>query len=325
MFPTSSQVKFWMFADDKEILCLRKEANERFIKEHGKSKSAEERQEFFLTTAEERSLQRHYEYILKEFCARFQPPMPRAVVGCSMAYFKRVYIHNSLMDYHPREMMLTCVYLACKVEEFNVSINQFVANLKGDRERFADLIVSCELMLMHHLHYHLTMHSPYRPFEGLMIDMKTRCKSITDVEKIRKGADDFMDRSLNTDAMLLFSPSQIALAAILHSASRLQQNLDKYVTETLLGPVDNDKIKKTIEQIKRVRYMIRNQEPLNREFVRNIEKKLEKCRNQENNPSSEVYKRKMEEKWDDEVERQTRKRQKTSEEEQRLDEEIIGT
>lgn len=66
----------------------------------------------------------------------------------------------------------TSVYLACKVEEFNVSITQFVANISGDRERAMDIILSQELLLMQRLHYHLTIHNPFRPLEGLLIDIK---------------------------------------------------------------------------------------------------------------------------------------------------------
>ena len=68
----------------------------------------------------------------------------------------------------------TCVYLACKVEEFNVSIQQFVGNMHGDQEKASDLILSQELLLMHQLHYHLTVHNPFRPVEGLIIDIKVR-------------------------------------------------------------------------------------------------------------------------------------------------------
>ena len=64
------------------------------------------------------------------------------------------------------------MYLASKVEEFNVSITQFVGNLKGDREKFTNTILSFELLLMKKLHYHLTVHNPYRPLEGFIIDLK---------------------------------------------------------------------------------------------------------------------------------------------------------
>ena len=70
----------------------------------------------------------------------------------------------------------TCVYLACKVEEFNVSIQQFVANCHGDKEKAADIILSHELLLMHELQYHLTIHNPFRPLEGLLIDIKVKTR-----------------------------------------------------------------------------------------------------------------------------------------------------
>lgn len=66
------------------------------------------------------------------------------------------------------------MYLACKVEEFNVSIAQFVSNVRGDREKATDIILNNELLLMQQLKYHLTIHNPYRPLEGLLIDIKVR-------------------------------------------------------------------------------------------------------------------------------------------------------
>lgn len=64
------------------------------------------------------------------------------------------------------------MYLACKVEEFNVSINQFIANIKGDRGKAADIILNNELSVMEQLNFHLAIHNPFRPVEGLLIDIK---------------------------------------------------------------------------------------------------------------------------------------------------------
>lgn len=58
------------------------------------------------------------------------------------------------------------------MEEFNVSINQFVANIKGDRSKAMDIILSNELLLMQELNYYLTIHNPFRPVEGFLIDIK---------------------------------------------------------------------------------------------------------------------------------------------------------
>jgi hypothetical protein len=38
------------------------------------------------------------------------------VAATSFQYFKRFYLNNSIMDYHPKEILATCVYLASKVE-----------------------------------------------------------------------------------------------------------------------------------------------------------------------------------------------------------------
>lgn len=71
---------------------------------------------------------------------------------------------------------LTCAYLSCKVDEFNVSSTQFVANLVQEspagQERVAEQILEYELLLIQQLNFHLVVHNPYRPMEGLLIDLK---------------------------------------------------------------------------------------------------------------------------------------------------------
>jgi len=39
-------------------------------------------------------------------------------------------------------------------------------------EEAVDIVLSQELLLMQMLYYHLTVHNPYRPVEGLLIDIK---------------------------------------------------------------------------------------------------------------------------------------------------------
>lgn len=73
---------------------------------------------------------------------------------------------------------VTCVYLATKVEEFNVSISQFVANVKGDREKATEIILNHELLLMQQLNFDLAVYNPYRPVEGFLIDIKVRLQYI---------------------------------------------------------------------------------------------------------------------------------------------------
>ncbi|XP_050316250.1 cyclin-H [Anthonomus grandis grandis] len=293
MFPTSTQRKHWMFSSEEELNSLRENANSRHILTYGRNMNEATKLAYFLNPEEEKTMVKRFENHLKDFCKRFQPPMPKCVMGTAFHYFKRFYIKNSVMNYHPKEIMVTCIYLACKVDEFNVSIQQFVANIKGDRDKATDVILNNELLLMEQLNFHLSIHNPFRPAEGLLIDIKTR-GSLHDPERLRPGIDQFLDRVFLTDAILLYSPSQVALAAILHAASKLQENLDSYVTEILFAKGGTDKLHILIDAVRAIRSMEKTAGTMpDKNVIKMLDKKLDKCRNPENNPDSDIYKKKM--------------------------------
>ncbi|XP_022085238.1 cyclin-H-like isoform X2 [Acanthaster planci] len=289
MFQSSTQKHFWTFSNEQDIYTLRREANSTYINQHkgAAKRMGQDVKSFFLLAEEEHILCRHYEHLLRDFCRRFEPPMPPAVKGTACAYFKRFYLRNTVMDYHPKFIMLTCVYLACKVEEFNVSITQFCANLSSDQERAAELILVHELLVMQQLDFHLTVHNPLRPLEGFLIDIKTRFSSLSNPEQLRKSADEFLQRSFASDVCLLYTPSQIALTALVTSAAKQRVNIDKYVTDFLLKSSDKKELRDLVSTIKRVRSMVNNIPPLDIEVVKALEEKLEKCGNPELNPDSE--------------------------------------
>jgi len=64
---------------------------------------------------------------------------------------------------------------------------------------------------------------------------QTRYASLENPEKLRQHIDEFLERVFLTDSVLLYAPSQVALAATLHAASRASANLDNYVTDTLFS------------------------------------------------------------------------------------------
>lgn len=290
MFPTSTQCKHWMYTSEEELNMLREKANLKHIKIYGKIVPETQHYEVFLTPEEEKLMVRRYEIHLRDFCKRFQPPMPRCVVGTAFHYFKRFYLNNSVMNYHPKEIMVTCTYLSCKVEEFNVSLAQFVANIKGDREKATDIILNSELLLMEQLNFHLSVHNPFRPVEGLLIDIKTRC-NLQQPERLRAGTEQFLERTLLTDAVLLYAPAQVALAAILHAASKIHENLDAYVTDTLFA---GSSLPPLIDAVRSIRSMVKASDYVpDKNQQKLLDKKLEKCRNPENNPDSEIYKKRM--------------------------------
>lgn len=59
-----------------------------------------------------------------------------------------------------------------------------------------------------------------------------------DAENLRPLMDDFLDRSLLTDASLLFAPSQIALAGVVYAVNKAQFDCNEYLNVRSLKVID---------------------------------------------------------------------------------------
>uniref|UniRef100_A0A3B4AP69 Cyclin-H n=1 Tax=Periophthalmus magnuspinnatus TaxID=409849 RepID=A0A3B4AP69_9GOBI len=275
MFHSSSHKTYWIFKSEDELELLRCEANQKFCKKIMETPGVSD--SIFLKRHEEDVLFRLYEKRLLDFCNVFKPAMPKSVVGTALMYFRRFYLNNSVMEYHPR-IILTCAYLSCKVDEFNVSSSQFVANLVHEtpagQERVAEQILEYELLLIQQLNFHLVVHTPYRPMEGLLIDLKTRYPTLENPESLRKNVDDFLTQASLTDIGLLFTPSQIALTAILSSASRAGLNME-YITECLGLKQDKQNLSKMYDSM-RMKILMKKYELPNPDEVNVYKQKLER-------------------------------------------------
>lgn len=259
---------------------MRYKANQKSrdkIRESGKPGVSES---VFLERHEEDAVLRHYERRLLDFCGAFKPVMPKSVVSTAIMYFRRFYLNNCIMEYHPRIIMLTCAYLSCKVDEFNVSCTQFVGNLLQEtpagQERVLEQILEYELLLIQQLNFHLVVHTPYRPMEGLLIDLKTRYPTLENPESLRKSADDFLTQATLTDAGLLFPPSQIALTAILNSASRASLSMESYLNECLGLKGDKETLSKMYDSMRRMKTLLKKYELPKSEEVNVYKQKLER-------------------------------------------------
>lgn len=286
MFHTSTQRKHWTFASEHELIGIRQEVNsvycERFCENLHNKKDVN-----FLTVEDEKRLVDYYQLVLIEVCDKFKPPVPNAVTATAVAYLKRFYLKTSVMDHPPKEMFLVCLYMACKVEEHNISVDRFVEILPADRrEKTKDFILAHELLLMQRLSFHLTVHNPYRPMEGFIIDIKTRCPKLGDAGKWRPLAEEFLRKALMTDVCLIYPPSQIALAALFSASGGV---VSSYIEENL-GERHQHVLSQTEGIVKLVCGQHRS--TVNKEQVKNLEHKLKACRNPENNPDNKLFKKK---------------------------------
>ncbi|KAG7276610.1 hypothetical protein CRUP_026455 [Coryphaenoides rupestris] len=285
MYHNSSHRRSWIFDSEEALELLRREANQKVL--HKLLPPSAGKESMFLEQHEEQVLFRHYEKRLLDFCNVFKPVMPKSVVGTAVMFFRRFYLNNSLME-------LACAYLSCKVDEFNVSSTQFVGNLLQEtpavQERVLEQILEVELLLIQQLNFHLVVHTPYRPMEGLLIDIKTRYPPLENPESLRKSADDFLTHATTTDAGLLFSPSQIALTAILNSASRAGLSMESYLTECMGMKENKETLLKLYDSMRRIKKLIKEYELPKPEEVNACKEKLEKF-HAEFNPTSNKRKR----------------------------------
>ena len=287
MFHTSTQRKYWTFASESELIGIRQEVNNVYCERFRENLPAK-KDVSFLTVDEERSLIEYYQIVLIEVCDKFKPPVPSSVTATAVAYLKRFYLKTSVMDHPPKEMFLVCLYMACKVEEHNISVDKFVEILPADRrEKTKDFILAHELLLMQRLNFHLTVHNPYRPIEGFIIDIKTRgLMLVGDPEKWRPLAEEFLRKALLTDVSLLYSPSQISLAALFNASKGA---LGSYIRESL-----GEHHQHVFSQIENIATMVTGQvkSTASKEQVKSLEQKLKGCRNPENNPDNKLFKKK---------------------------------
>jgi len=116
---------------------------------------------------------------------------------------------------------MACLYLACKVDEFNVSIDEFVANLKsGTADANREVVLGLEAPLMRMLHYQLAVHGPWRPLEGHLLALRAAAPA---PEALRSRAHDFLWRALLTDIGFLYAPSQVRTVLTLLLTSQVCQ------------------------------------------------------------------------------------------------------
>ncbi|KAJ1358913.1 hypothetical protein KIN20_017481 [Parelaphostrongylus tenuis] len=226
MYATSTQKKEWTFTKD-ELAEKRRFANEAFRNKQSDLLQPGE-EDILLTVDEEAQMLSVVEAAAIRFSDTFRPSLWPSVRWTAYAYFKRLFLGWSVMEASPKIVMMACFYLAMKVEEFYITIDEFVSNLRsGTPEQNTTRILGLEPEIMRALRYHITIHCPFRPFEGHLVEMKTRMVLLNfNVETIREPADQFFRKALLSDVMLMYPPSQIALAALKYGLDSLGKSPD---------------------------------------------------------------------------------------------------
>lgn len=256
-FQNSSQVRDWTFDSYDEMdehretarkayimqsfLEARNEASVKLIEAVRAMENVDEDSfmktcgEFFFTGEEERRYLLKYEEKMRSMASKMKPEMPKEAVAKAFYFFRRFYLLNSPMQYHPKAISVTCLFVAAKADDFYLPLQKLVKNIKGDQESASQSIFHMEPVVIHKIKHDLTVFLPFRAFEGLLIDFKARFAyriyhNPHEAEELRPETNRFLESAvLLSYVSMRFSPSQIALAAIVNAGAACGKELRPYV------------------------------------------------------------------------------------------------
>ncbi|GAA5867335.1 hypothetical protein JCM3774_003550 [Rhodotorula dairenensis] len=168
----------------------------------------------YLTVEDEQALVTYYLTQVAALCGAFK--YPEIVTATAMTYLKRFYLRNTCMDYHPKNIMLTCVFLATKTENCSTSIDQFAARIPNSSP--AD-ILALEFLVSQSLHFEYKVHHAHVALNGLLLDMQSCSDGDSDDVDLTSAlsaawpkAQAYCRASRLTSVELVYTPAQIALA-----------------------------------------------------------------------------------------------------------------
>ncbi|PSC75630.1 cyclin-H1-1 isoform X1 [Micractinium conductrix] len=194
--------------------------------------------------SDELSLLRFYGTRVQHVCRELR--LPRRVLGAALTYLKRMYLSLSCLEQDPQQLLLTCLYLACKIEEHYISAAE-LGRLTGVPP---ELILRTELTALQALKFDLIVHSPYKAVEGFFEDIKEAALAAgsseaaaaaegldagmstlapEQLERVRAAAYAAADALMLSDAPLLHAPGRLALAALRSGFNKVGIKLQKYI------------------------------------------------------------------------------------------------
>ncbi|ODV65812.1 cyclin-like protein [Hyphopichia burtonii NRRL Y-1933] len=178
--------------------------------------------------------------------------MPTQVKATAMSFFKRFYLVNSAMQYHPKHVLYTVLFLAAKSENYFISIESFCKLIpKVEPKDILDL----EFIILQSLKFTLFVHHAFRPLYGFFLDFQAILLhpdpvmydvNIDTLGSLYDKAKQWLTKyGILSDATFLFTPPQIALAAMYDVDKRITE---KYLKRKFLSDKEEQKLEPIKEE-----------------------------------------------------------------------------
>lgn len=226
-----------------------------------------------LSIEEEQFMRVFYENKLQEVCNNFH--FPHKIQATALIYFKRFYLHWSVMQHNPKNVMLTCIYAACKIEENHVSAEELGKGISQDHQ----IILNYEMIVYQSLEFDLIVYAPYRSVEGYVHDMEELFhESAEMLQMLKQTASLEVDKIMLTDAPLLFPPGQLALAALRRS-NEVHGVIDfeRYVDSILSRQSSAHTISEFYEHLNSIDLWVNRYACPSEKDLKHINRKLKSC------------------------------------------------
>ncbi|UZJ51264.1 hypothetical protein CBS101457_000584 [Exobasidium rhododendri] len=241
-FMRSSQAQHWRFSA-QQIEHMRIRGNEAASKrleqiwqsERPASSSSSDIIDY-TTVKEEQALIRYYLTRVHQLVKAFL--LPEAVEATTITYIKRFYLRNTCMDYHPKNIMLTCLFLAAKAESNPIPLNHFAKKLAGKDaspsaiQDYFETVQKLEFLVSQSLDFEYLVHGAHRALHGLLLDISKAIQPIPSADAVRSLVDparNHLKQSRFTDAELIYTPSQIALTCVKLASDTGRDMVEKYI------------------------------------------------------------------------------------------------
>ena len=224
LYRRSTQYRYWSFTASK-LADLRVLANKKGLKsthekldnldpalEETKAVNSNGLDKFpFVTPTEELQIITYYARKCQDLANFFR--LPSQVRSTAIVYLYKFYLTHSVMAYHPQHIMYTCLFLAAKVENSFIGINNFS---KAIPRTTPDSILQYEYLILQSLRFSLRCHHPFMPLYGFYLDIQDLLPKV-DLKRLTRSCDkarEYISESLFTDVFFLFTPPQIALSCL---------------------------------------------------------------------------------------------------------------
>ncbi|AOA64164.1 Cyclin [Komagataella phaffii CBS 7435] len=222
LYRRSTQFRFWSFTEQR-LKDLKRSTNEKGaanLKERISQldPSIPEVSEIWekdlvkpLTVEEEVKIVEYYARKAQGLANYFK--LPTQSRATAISFFRKFFLVNSCIQFHPQYIMYTCLFLAAKSDNHFIGIKEFS---KAIPKTTPESILQYEFQILQSLKFALLCHHPYKPLYGFFLDFQVEMKNNIQSDKLAELYDHARDKvseALFSDVSFLFTPSQIALAA----------------------------------------------------------------------------------------------------------------